>query len=66
MGYFPNHQAGANLLPLAESLDILTLGHVFRILTCNDLLVQETAWTCVRYVVKCRIDNEPGERMFAK
>lgn len=44
----------ANLLPLADSVDILAVAHAFRLLTCNDPAVKEIRSACVRRVVKCK------------
>lgn len=55
-----------NLLPLADSVDILTVVHPFRLLTCSDSVMKQIAWKCVRCVVKRRIGNKQKEEMLAK
>lgn len=37
----PSLQVGANHLPLADSVDILTIDHAFWIITCNNHVVKE-------------------------
>lgn len=46
-----------NLLPQPDSVNILTVAHAFRPLS---------KWTCIRRVVKRRIDNQLEEGVMAK
>ncbi|KAG8225605.1 hypothetical protein J437_LFUL004173 [Ladona fulva] len=49
------------LLPSGDLVDILASTHVFRLLDCNDPIVQSVAWCQLREVVRREIHRYPTE-----
>ncbi|KAK3919180.1 Protein SEY1-like protein [Frankliniella fusca] len=60
--YLPPCQGGAGLLPLNELTDLCTITHAFRLLTCPDPIVQDTALSGARITTKRKIKTEPTIR----
>ncbi|XP_011697324.1 PREDICTED: uncharacterized protein LOC105455589 [Wasmannia auropunctata] len=56
----PPRWGGCGLLPLADLADVLSIAHVFRMLTVGDAAVRELAWESLRGVVGRRIGHPPS------
>ncbi|XP_020297617.1 uncharacterized protein LOC109862109 [Pseudomyrmex gracilis] len=63
--YLPPNKGGCGLLPLADLADVLTIAHVFRVLTAGDAGVRDLAWPSLKGVVKRRIGSVPTEQDIA-
>ena len=46
--FLPPNRGGGGLLPLADMVDLLTIAHAFKILTCKDATVSESAMSSLR------------------
>ncbi|KAK3931238.1 hypothetical protein KUF71_025382 [Frankliniella fusca] len=57
--FLPPCQGEAGLIPLSDLSDLCTVSHAFRLLTCPDPVVQETALSGVRVTTKRKIKSEP-------
>ncbi|XP_070166141.1 uncharacterized protein [Polyergus mexicanus] len=57
--YLPPKRGGCGLLPLADLADVLSVAHVFRMLTAGDATVRALAWASLRGVVARRIGGPP-------
>jgi len=58
--YLPPSLGGCGLFPLADLADVLSVAHVFRMLTASDAAVRELAWSSLRGVVSRRIGRRPS------
>jgi len=58
--YMPPRWGGCGLLPLSDLADVLTVAHVYRMLTVRDGAVRELAWESLRGVVGRRIGHAPS------
>ncbi|XP_039309677.1 uncharacterized protein LOC120358703 [Solenopsis invicta] len=58
--YMPPRWGGCGLLPLSDLADVLSVAHVFRMLTAGDAAVRTLAWQSLRGVVQRRIGYAPA------
>ena len=54
-------EGGAGLLPLADQVEVASIVHVFRLLTCRDLVVRSVAKRALVEVVRRRLGRRPTE-----
>ena len=61
MVYLPPYMGGGGLTPLADMVDLLTIAHAFRMLTCDDAEVSEMAKFSLLMATFARIRRDASE-----
>lgn len=54
-------ERGAGTLPVADLVDISSVVHGFRLITCPDSIVQELARLTLKVIMRCRIEQSSSE-----
>ena len=58
--YISSPLGGAGILPFSDMRNVCALTHGYRLLTCPDDVVRETAWDTLKTAVRLKIRREPN------
>jgi hypothetical protein len=58
--FFSSPLGGAGILPFCDMRNVCALTHGYRLLTCPDDVVRETAWDTLKTAVRLKIRREPA------